>query len=376
MQQLSPQAEWEIWERHSKLFIELALAMTSMASLDDLDDLSAKPAIALDPVLIEDFRALTTKNREELCAAFHSRHGVAYFVVLNPDTSPSHTHPLFDICDQLSDAFHLTFPLPHPLEGHREAVDRFGPTDGTVKIYDLSGKGGMAGYREQAETNETFDFHHDGLGSGGTVETAVLYMDSAPLVGGFTYFQNIILVSLALAKHDPSAFTSLFLPDALTIIRPRGKGAIKVQTPVIFVNEARKPQAFFRTSSGEYRVFWRAAMPHLVRARAFFERFVPPFSNGAAFVHLSGKGHGILINNQIVAHARTPFIDAPSRGLTRVLSRKWFMRTARDAVYKHVPGMFLYSEFAVSFPALCAPAVLEGEWLYDVTSDANTQKTK
>ena len=362
--------EWEMCIRHSQLFIDRMLRSLRKESLSTVPDVSDRPTSALEPVIVDDYKELTEANRRAIIDSYHSRHGVAYLVVRNADQR-CERHPLFVIADQLRTDLHLDHPLTHPLEGHSEAISRFGAPDGTVKIYNLPGKGGAAGYREQAETNEVFDFHHDGLGSGGTVETAILYMDSPPLWGGYTYFQNIPLLGLELAKRDREAFVSLFLPDALTIIRPRGKGAIKVRSPVLFVNENDKPQSFFRVASGEYQVHWRQPPPELGRARAFLERFAMPFASGSVFIHLSAKGHAAIMNNQMVAHARTAFGDDPQHGQVRVLSRKWFMRSERDSVYKHVPGMFVSKEFRDPYPQYFSQEFLGGEWLYDAHADKN-----
>src|SRR5205807_610199 len=102
------------------------------------------------------------------------------------------------------------------------------------------------GYREQGETAEAFFLHHDGLGSAGAVELVALFADSAPLCGGFTYFFNVCRVALDLARIDYDAFVSLFLPDAMSVTRPRGKGAIRVTSPVLYLNETSSPQSAFR----------------------------------------------------------------------------------------------------------------------------------
>ena len=338
----------------------------------DLESWS-RPAREVTPVVIDDFRRLSEENKNAIRKAYESVDGVASFIVRNPDMDQVSAHPLFDITEQLQEMIPVRYPLRHPMEGHAEAVARFGPADGTTKIYDLPGRGGSAGYREQAETNETFDFHHDGLGSGGTVETVLLYMDSPPLYGGYTYFVNIPAAGFQLSRIDREAFNSLFLPNAITIIRPRGKGAIKVVTPVLFLNELDQPQSFFRVKSGEYKVSWLEYEP-LRRASAFLDKFVPPFSPGSSFVHLSARGHGCISNNQIVAHARTPFRDDPERGLVRLLSRKWYMRSERDTLYKHVPGMFLSERVGPQYSSIRDPYLLKGEWNYDGDLDQNLPK--
>lgn len=220
-----------------------------------------------------------------------------------------------------------------------------------------------------------FAMHHDGLGSGGTVETAVLYADSGPLYGGYTYFQNILRVALDLARDDAEAFRMLFLPDAVEMIRPRGKGALKVVGPILFLNERHQPQSVFRSPTGEYKINWRDDVPALIRARTAFERHAEPFASGSTFIHLCGKGHGCFIRHGAIAHGRTPFVNGSDPERTRVLARQWYMRSERDAVYKHVPGLFIAPEFAALVPALFGPERLRGEWQYDPVTDRNVRKS-
>lgn len=370
---VDPASREQAFVEQSEQFTELALSECGAGTLADLAPVADVPAHDLRPVVVEDYRHLTESQRAALCDAYRSQWGVAYFIVTNPCVPPRGAHPLFDITEQLADDLHLVHPLSHPLEGHPEAVSRFGPADGTVKIYDLPGRGGAAGYREVAETAEMFHMHHDGLGSGGTVETTVLYADSGPLWGGFTYFLNVVRLSLELARTDPSAFRSLFLPDALTIIRPRGKGAIKVTTPVLFVNELGRPQSFFRLSSGEYSVTWKEGIPDLDRASRFLFQHSRPFAPGSSFLHFTARGHGCLVRNAQVAHGRTGFIDSPALGQARILSRKWYMSGFAHSVYKHVPGMFIAEPYRRLYPEFFGPEFLEGEWLYDADSGYNTR---
>ena len=207
-----------------------------LSDLGDLPDLAARRPEPLPPVIIDDYRTLTAQAISDIARCYLGEHGVAHFIVQNPEDVGSKSHPMLDIAEQLSNALPLRFPVDHPMEGHPEAVSRFGPADGTLKIYDLETRDGLLGYREQAETSEQFDAHNDGLGYAGAVEAFMLYADSAPLWGGYTYFQNVVMLSLLLARRDPDAFGSLFLPDAITAVRPRGKGAIKVTTPALSCN--------------------------------------------------------------------------------------------------------------------------------------------
>lgn len=360
-----------IFQGQSVVFLEKLFNALNIDSLSSVESVLSRTPTPLQPVIIEDYHDIGLEQRQRLRDAYYSEAGVAYYVALNSSTPPQANHPLLDIANQLADELHLYFPLTHPLESHPEVISRFGQSDGTVKIYNLVKAGDAAGYREQGETAEMFSLHNDGLGSGGTVETTALYMDSPPLCGGYTFFQNILRLVLDLAKNDLEAFKALFLPDALTQIRPRGKGAIIVKSPVLFLNENGDPQCFFRTSSGEYKVEYRKNSPDLERAIAYLNHYSQPFSYGSYFVHFTARGHGCFIRNQVVAHGRTSFVDKPSPEQGRLLSRKWFMISERDTTYKHIPGMFLLKEYAELFPELFSPDLLEGEWLYDPGSDRN-----
>lgn len=352
-------------------FVDHCLRDYGAHSLSELDSILHRPPIPIAPIVLKDYRALTVEEKSGLISAYQSETGVAYFIAINADAPSRATHSLFDITAQLADDLALHFPLVHPQEGHPESVRRFGPPDHTVKIYDLPGRGAEKGYREQAETSELFAMHHDGLGSGGTVQTAVLYCDECPLWGGLTCFTNILRLGLELARDDFEAFQTLFLPDALTIIRPRGKGAIKVVTPALFMNTQHRPQSFVRVASGEYQVSWRHDLDACRRAQAFMEQHLRPLAPSSSFINMSAKGHGCLIRNQAVAHSRTTFIDHLDSGKVRLLSRKWYMSAQEHGVYKHVPGMFVDSPWGQLVPQRFGSEVLWGEWRYDRDTDEN-----
>lgn len=154
-----------------------------LSDLGDLPDLAARRPEPLPPVIIDDYRTLTAQAISDIARCYLGEHGVAHFIVQNPEDVGSKSHPMLDIAEQLSNALPLRFPVDHPMEGHPEAVSRFGPADGTLKIYDLETRDGLLGYREQAETSEQFDAHNDGLGYAGAVEAFMLYADFAPLWG-------------------------------------------------------------------------------------------------------------------------------------------------------------------------------------------------
>jgi hypothetical protein len=354
-------------------FVRRALELLGYESLNDVPDVTVRKPIALLPVPINDYRHISEQEAHEIARSFFGHPGVAHFLVLNPDEPSTFSHPVLAIANQLSSKLPLKYPVDHPMEGHPEAVKRFGAPDGTLKIYDLDTKDGSNGYREQAETAEMFDAHNDGLGYAGAVEAFMLYADSAPLAGGYTYFQNVVLLSLYLARRDPEAFDSLFLPNAITALRPRGKGAIRVSTPVLFVNEQGNPQVFLRLPTGEYQISWRTGHEALDRAAKFLNSYAEPFAYGSSFIHLDRKGAGCISRNHWVVHGRTPFIDGKEAGQRRVLARKWFMCAAEHAQYKHVPGMHIHPDFASIFPERFGQDFLFGDWHYDPEKNENVR---
>lgn len=337
-----------------------------------LDDLLARPTQPLSPIIVNDLSTITSSEAQRIGSQFEARYGVAFVAPLTFQSPASgERHALLALTSRLSAIAPIGVVVDHPMENHPEAVSRFGPPDGTLKIYNLPVKSGGEHYREQAETNEMFHAHNDGLGYAGLIRTAVLVLDRPPLSGGYTFFQNLVRVAPALANSDPDAFRALFLPDAICALRPRGKGAIKVQSPVFFLGRDASPQVFFRVSTGEYQISWRKDQS-LDRARAVLERLCAPFGPDSRFVHLMRPGDTVIIRNQQVAHGRTPFIDPPS-GLGRVLARKWFVPTKDDASYRHVPGMIIDARWAMLFPERFTGQAIEGDWHYDAGIDMNVR---
>jgi hypothetical protein len=280
-------------------------------------------------------------------------------------------HALLTIVKQVATTLGATHPIDHPMEQHSEAISRFGPPDGTLKIYDLPIAPNIDKYREQAETNEMFDAHNDGLGYGGKVTLIAMMLDKPPLWGGYTYFQNMIGVAIALAETDRPAFRSLFTPDAITALRPRGKGAIKVSSPVLYINDQGLPQIFYREPSGEYVIHWRQGDSALDRARRVLERFAAPFAPASTFVHFVRPGEGVLVQNEHVVHGRTPFLD--DEHTARTLARKWYTRNVQDATYKHVPGMNVARSYLEHFGELFSENQEAGEWHFDPAVNDNVK---
>jgi TfdA family taurine catabolism dioxygenase TauD len=324
-------------------------------------DLLGRHPRALVATVVGDPHRLTPSEILSISRSYYGEDGVAVFVVLG-DTERTRGHPLLHLASQLCDTLPCSNPLEHPLERHPDTLTEFGMSDGTLKIRSVR-KDPRVGYVEQGETNEEFLAHNDGLGSGNTVETSMLYMETPPLDGGYTYFANVMHLALHLAEQDLPAFQHLFLPDAISVVRRRGKGAIRIVAPVLYLDHMSRPAMFLRVASGEYDVAWRPT-PELARARAFLEVASVPFAVGSSFAHFFRPGHGCIIRNQHVVHGRTAFVDGapPSR---RVLSRKWFMSTPQDAIYKHVPALRLRADLASLYPERFGAAMLEGEWLLD-----------
>lgn len=274
------------------------------------------------------------------------------------------------LASALADRIPTRYAIEHPMEGHPEAVARFGPPDGTLKIYDLPISADGPRYREQAETNEAFAAHSDGLGYAGLIAVAALMCERPPLWGGYTTFMNMVRLSMLLAEEDREAFEALFLPDAITCLRPRGKGAIRVSAPVLYLAPGGQPRVFLRVGSGEYRVSWRED-PALNRARAWCEERARPFSQGGTFVHMMRPGEGVFIRNQHVIHTRTPFVDPPAAG--RVLARKWYVESEDETSYRHVPAVALDRAWADLAPDRFGPDRVTGDWNYDASSGRNVR---
>jgi len=365
-------AEAEFIEQRDE-FLEVARARYPSAP-STIADLLATPPQPCQPIVVESLDALSMQDAEAVAMALTTGYGVAHLVpTAFTRTPPGSPHHMLSLAHRLADVLPIGYPVDHPMESHPEAAARFGPTDGTLKIYNLPVPAGGPRYREQAETNEMFDAHNDGLGYAGLIATVMFTLDSPPLAGGFTFFQNLVRASLALAESDQAAFDSLFLPDAIVAIRPRGKGAIKVTSPVLFVGRGGYPQTFFRVSTGEYRIEWRNFEP-LNRARAVLERLAQPFGPHSRFVHLMRPGETIILDNMHVIHGRTPFVD-PHDTIGRVLARKWFVRDQSDTAYKHVPSVHVHERWARLFPEQFASEQLSGEWHYDASLDLNVPVT-
>ena len=364
----------EAFAAQSAEYLESAIQQFPDDAAATVDDILAHEPEPLFPVVVGDPTIVSEDERTELRRQYFGPHGVAHFAVPTARTTTESRHVILTLAEQLAGDLPLAFPVDHPMEQHAEARKRFGEPDGTLKLYNLEIPEHLDRYREQAETKEMFAAHNDGLGYGGAIAASIIVLDAPPAWGGYTCFQQLVRISLALANDDPEAFRSLFLPDAIVALRPRGKGAIRVTSPVLYVNDRGEPQTFFRVSSGEYRITWRTDVPALTRARELLLRLAQPFAPSSTFVHLMHPGEGVIIRNTQVVHSRTPFED-DVYGTKRVLARKWFVPTPADQQYKHVPGMNVHPRYAELFPELFAPELLHGEWHYDPQIDDNVSAT-
>lgn len=348
----------------SHKFVECALQYYGFSSLEAACEIAIPEPSQIEAIVVDNYNSLSRDERLTITNTY-TEEGI---VILRPAKPPAPVQPhmLFRVVEQLKSSVPLNHPLKHPLEGHHEAIARFGEPDGTVKIYNLPIEPNGARYREQAETNEPFLMHHDGLGAAGTVEAVVLYCDNHAEAGGITYFQNIVMCGLRLAKEDWAAFESLFLPDTMAVTRPRGKGAIRVSSPVFFVNQQNRAQSVFRMSSGEYQVQFRNDND-VTRAVAAIRDACSGPQQGSRFTVLR-RGDMCIFRNTDIAHARTEFVDGDAQ---RVLSRKWFMTSDSNSVYKHVPGMAIKEEYSEIFPGRFSGEALRGEWLLDQSTGEN-----
>jgi hypothetical protein len=367
MDRLSSAEREFLEQRH--VFLEL-VSQRYPSCAADVEEVRATPASPLVPIVVESLDGVSDTESQEIVQEMRSGPGVVHVVPRKFERADAEgRHPLLALARRLANDFPLGFPVQHPMEGHPEAISRFGQPDGTLKIYNLPVEAGGNRYREQAETNEMFDSHNDGLGYAGLIHHVIFVLDSAPLVGGYTFFQNLAALAPALAASDDEAYAALFLPDAITAIRPRGKGAIKVRSPVFYIGRDGFPQVFFRVSTGEYRMSWRED-DALDRAREFLTEAAGPFGPSSRFVHLATPGETVIVDNRHVVHGRTPFVDHP-HGDGRVLARKWFVPTEADSGYRHVPAIHVDRRWASLFPEHFSSDQLTGEWHYDSEADVN-----
>ena len=218
-----------------------------------------------------------------------------------------------------------------------------------------------------AETYKEFHTHSDGLGSGGTVQTVVLYCDSPAERGGQFYYYDLIELFKLLYEYSPKTFSALMMDRAITVTRKRGKGAIRVSSPIIYFADDELPGFFYRKSSGEYLVEY--ANYKLVQdGIQFIEQYAKPGTTCSLEVPFNQPFTGAILNNRFSAHHRNSFVDGAS---SRLLSRKWYMRSATHQPYKHIPLVLLSERYYKMYPRYADKKYHNGEWLYNSATDSH-----
>lgn len=327
--------------------------------------------VPIEPIVVNDHAEnMTQAEKDAIVQAYH-RDGCVYVISLNHAKNPLQ-HPIFSMVDNVKEDLKLYYPYTHPAEGHPEAVRRFGKNDKTFKIYDLPDNYTKKSFREIAETHEDFDVHLDGLGTGGTVQTLILYADSTPVFGGYALVFDVLAIAIAIYNKDPEAFQSLFQPNAITAIRPRGKGAIKVNSPVLYIDSNNELHAFYRKSSGEYKMQWREQDQALMRAKEYLSRYTETFCPASKFASYT-KNSFLIVRNRDIAHARTRFIDGKEAEDKRLLSGKWYMMSENYQKLRHIPGTAAAAVYQKEIGNQFADDYLDGFWLYEQESDANVK---
>jgi hypothetical protein len=322
-------------------FVELALKAWAWTSVGETVRLLDEPPVPLTPVVIADFRRLSDAEKDAIADAFYGPTGTAYYIVENADEAPSLGHLLLDMSEQLVGRVPVAFPLDHEKDVRKVLIERIGEEHGIVEVFDQGGSG--------VTGSDDLYAHQAGMGSCGAVATTVIHTDVAPDFGGFTYFQNVAVMMLALAATDPAAFRAMFLPDVLTVQRRAGAPGIRIQAPVLFVNEDDCPQSFIQTGNRGYEVIWREG-DDVDRGRAHLKRILRPLAGGSGFVHFTRPGHGIFTRNAPIAHGRTAFGDAGRIRPARRLARKWYVTSPQFASPRQAPGLIVKRKYAELFP--------------------------
>lgn len=317
----------------------------------------------VNPVILHDPRTLNASERDGLVTQY-LEYGFAHFVCEGVDDLT-----IAPFTSALDTALQAIFPeyesIDHPKQEHN-------PSNKHVGVLVR----GQAGANKMGPANrDNFALHQDGLGSAGGVDLVSLVMLAPPLAGGFSLFQNILQVALDLSYLDWEAFQQLFLPTALTIIRPTGPRALSVTGPVLYLDAMGRPRVNFvgvgpSSTSVDYRVAW----PDCDKSRRALEyllTFSVPFAPHSHVCHLDRTGSGVLINNAAMIHGRTAFRDG--RETSRVVARKWFTGNSRLSQYRHAPGLDIKPDLAALRPDLFGPEFCSGEWRFSERERRNVR---
>jgi Taurine catabolism dioxygenase TauD, TfdA family len=345
----------------SEEFVELALKGLGYDSFKDAAIASAEPPVPLSPIIINDFRALTESEKQQIRDAFYGEHGTAYYIVRNHQDEPRFSHIILDISEQLTDYISVAFPLDHEKDVMKRRIDRLDADHGVVEVYDQGGSG--------VTGSDALLAHQAGLGSCGTIATTIIHADVAPHFGGFTYFQNVVRSALALAAADAPAFQALFHPDTMTVQRNDGEPGLRIQTPVLFVNTSDEPQSIIQSGNRGYVATWRPG-DDVARGRAHIESILRSFAPGSCFVHFTSPGQGIITRNAPIAHGRTPFGDIDNAMPARRLARKWYAISSEFTTSRQAPGLVIKDQYAQLYPRFYER---EGCWRFDADVGDNVR---
>lgn len=333
-------------------------------------DSSPLSARALEPVLVNDLMVLTNEERQALRDQYYSEQAVATFVARHLPNRDAAGTPLLALAAQLKDFLGPSYPIAHPKE--IESDSSIGLRPAGVKIYDHG-----PGNTFATSNNKDFVLHQDGLGSAGSVRTVILYMESPPLAGGYNCFQNLARAALDLSVADREAYRALFLPDAITIIRPTGNRALKVTGPVLYLDEEGRGRVNFVGVSparpvDDYEVKW-SSDPDARRGLEYMLQCCTHFGPGSTFCQMSRAASGVIFDNTCLTHGRTAFWDSAELDAQRIVWRKWFASNQEASVYRHAPGIRMPPELSSLRPDLFDIQLLQGEWRYSLSEDRNVR---
>ncbi|MGW4210337.1 hypothetical protein ACWEIJ_20275 [Lentzea sp. NPDC004789] len=297
---------------------EFLAATAAHLGVDDLRDLplvSELPPAEARRVRVEDPRNPTPDELDALAAGFHSRFGMVAFECATYDVGD--VHPLIHLGDRLRDRM----PCRWPIDNFEDVADR------TTKIRDTGPDEG----KPRALSNQALAAHQDGwLSLRGVIAVTGLCADSAPPSAAVTYSQNVVRLGLDLWRRDEPAFTRLFAPGAVVVVR-RSDG-LRHSSPVLEVHDGQ-PRGFFRGVNDEFDVLPGDDDPATGRAVAFMIEHTGEDAPGSCFTRLDRPGRGFLLDNRQCVHGRTAFVDGDEQHEKRVIASKWW---AAEDRYKDV----------------------------------------
>jgi hypothetical protein len=169
-------------QRHEFLDAAKARYPSTPSSMEELISQRPIPSPALT---VQDLCKLTAEEINKITQSLTQGKGVVHVVPLTfKPAADGEQHPQREFARLISSRIEIGYPVDHPMELHPEARARFGSPDGTLKLYNLPIPEGHERYREQAETNQLFAAHNDGLGYAGLIYTSIITLDRPPAWGG------------------------------------------------------------------------------------------------------------------------------------------------------------------------------------------------